>query len=439
MMVVSAELRVLAWNRSCERLYGWSAAEVIGQVLPVFPTVASRHRALQGATRLLMGDTPPRCFETVRMRRDGSMVMVEISVTPLRNPQGEPYAILASASEATKFGVLEEALSETQMTFRQMAETVSQVFWMTTLEGKELIYVNPAYAKLSGRDIQQLYRYPRTWLRSVHREDRSRILRALRERLDQGLFDEEFRIVRPDGVIRWMRNCASLTPFCEGAERRLVGVVEDVTEKRQALEGLVKSRDLLVETENITQVGSWEYDAILEQFTGSDEVRRMLGTGAVVTRENFYSLLHPDDRHVVQDAVYNKLFRGETYDIIYRIMWADGTYHTVRARGRVSPVATPSHPVYVGSIQDVTDQMRAQQERDDLIARLQDALDQVQTLRGLLPICGSCKSVRDDNGYWQRMDEYLTTHTDVEFSHGLCPSCLRKLYPDLADEVLAET
>ncbi len=66
-----------------------------------------------------------------------------------------------------------------------------------------------------------------------------------------------------------------------------------------------------------------------------------------------------------------------------------------------------------------------------LNAELQDALKKVQTLSGLLPICASCKKIRDDQGYWQQVEVYIRDHSDVEFSHGLCPDCVKSLYADL--------
>ncbi|MCG8470504.1 MAG: response regulator [Desulfobacterales bacterium] len=66
-----------------------------------------------------------------------------------------------------------------------------------------------------------------------------------------------------------------------------------------------------------------------------------------------------------------------------------------------------------------------------LIAELQDALAQVKTLRGLLPICASCKKIRDDKGYWHQIETYLSCHADVDFTHGICTECMKTLYPDL--------
>ncbi len=74
---------------------------------------------------------------------------------------------------------------------------------------------------------------------------------------------------------------------------------------------------------------------------------------------------------------------------------------------------------------------------DDLIklkllnAELRQTIEQIKTLSGLLPMCASCKKIRDDDGYWQRLEVYFQTHTDVQFTHGLCPACARELYPEL--------
>ncbi len=62
---------------------------------------------------------------------------------------------------------------------------------------------------------------------------------------------------------------------------------------------------------------------------------------------------------------------------------------------------------------------------------LEKALGEVKTLRGFIPICASCKNIKDDQGYWHRVEEYVRDHTDADFSHGLCPDCVKKLYPEL--------
>ena len=83
-------------------------------------------------------------------------------------------------------------------------------------------------------------------------------------------------------------------------------------------------------------------------------------------------------------------------------------------------------------LRDITRRRQAEQEKERLIRELQQALADVKTLHGLLPICASCKKIRNDQGYWQNLEGYISEHSEAEFSHGLCPDCLRRLYPDLA-------
>jgi len=82
---------------------------------------------------------------------------------------------------------------------------------------------------------------------------------------------------------------------------------------------------------------------------------------------------------------------------------------------------------------EVAERKRAEQERERMIVELQQALAQIKKLSGLLPICASCKKIRDDKGYWQQIEAYIRDHSEAEFSHSLCPECARKLYPELFD------
>ena len=81
-------------------------------------------------------------------------------------------------------------------------------------------------------------------------------------------------------------------------------------------------------------------------------------------------------------------------------------------------------------IEDVTDRVRREKEMQATIDELNQALKQVKTLSGMIPICANCKKIRDDQGYWNQVEAYLSDHSDVQFSHSICPECAKKLYPE---------
>jgi two-component system, cell cycle sensor histidine kinase and response regulator CckA len=102
----------------------------------------------------------------------------------------------------------------------------------------------------------------------------------------------------------------------------------------------------------------------------------------------------------------------------------------------LSPIAGPSGEIIGASsiARDISDRRREEAERLKLIEELTDALAQAKTLRSLLPICASCKKIRDDHGYWQQLEVYFQQHEHIDFSHGVCPDCMQRLYPEFADE-----
>lgn len=89
-------------------------------------------------------------------------------------------------------------------------------------------------------------------------------------------------------------------------------------------------------------------------------------------------------------------------------------------------------------LRDITPRHQTEQDRERIIRQLRATLETVKTLRGLVPVCASCKKIRDNQGHWNAVDAYITKHGLGEVSHGLCPDCIRKLYPSLAEEILAK-
>ena len=81
-------------------------------------------------------------------------------------------------------------------------------------------------------------------------------------------------------------------------------------------------------------------------------------------------------------------------------------------------------------LNDITIRRIAQAEREKVIGKLQHALEEVKKLSGMLPICATCKKVRDDKGYWSQIEAYVQEHSEAQFSHGMCPECMDKFYAE---------
>ncbi|MBW1781922.1 MAG: hypothetical protein JRL30_14420 [Deltaproteobacteria bacterium] len=83
---------------------------------------------------------------------------------------------------------------------------------------------------------------------------------------------------------------------------------------------------------------------------------------------------------------------------------------------------------------EITERKRAEEALKELLSSLQKAMEEIKTLRGFVPICANCKKIRDDKGYWEQVETYVSKHTEAQFSHSICPECMRKLYPEFCED-----
>lgn len=108
--------------------------------------------------------------------------------------------------------------------------------------------------------------------------------------------------------------------------------------------------------------------------------------------------------------------------------------------GAVDYVIKPFNAVELKArVQTHLNLKRAIDSEKELVVRLREALAQVKQLSGILPICANCKKIRNDSGYWEQVESYIKDHSEAEFSHGLCPECIRKLYPELSEKIIKKS
>ncbi len=135
--------------------------------------------------------------------------------------------------------------------------------------------------------------------------------------------------------------------------------------------------------------------------------------GHVVLKNVLFAPLHVDGRMVGVMGLANKAVDFDANDA-----------EMAASFGELAAIALQNSRA-------VEERKRSDEARERLIEELKASLAKVRTLSGLLPICAHCKQIRNDQGYWERIETYIQQHSDAEFSHGLCPDCARKLYPEL--------
>jgi two-component system, cell cycle sensor histidine kinase and response regulator CckA len=147
-------------------------------------------------------------------------------------------------------------------------------------------------------------------------------------------------------------------------------------------------------------------------------------------------LIVPPSHHQEAADLLQKLWRAQYSEPVETIrMRKDGapvnvcvTMSAIRdGQGRILGASSIAY--------DITERKKIEAERTELIAHLNQTLAKIKTLSGLLPICASCKKIRDDHGYWQKLETFVHEHSDAEFSHSICPDCMIKLYPEYASKI----
>lgn len=158
-----------------------------------------------------------------------------------------------------------------------------------------------------------------------------------------------------------------------------------------------------------------------------------LPSAAVAAGRSIVDSVPPADAGRTAERIERRM-RGEAVEATMEVtlLRPDGT--SFLAAVTDAKVELADGPAVIGFIQDITERKQSEVERERLIGELKAALADVKTLRGLLPICAHCKKIRDDRGYWNRIETFIRERSEAQFTHGICPDCARKYFPDDEDE-----
>jgi PAS domain S-box-containing protein len=285
---------VMLWNRAAEQLYGWPAPEARGHLLAAllktqFPRPLRDIESELYATGRWEG-------ELVHTTRAGRPVVVASRWSVQADEQGQCCAVLQVERDLTEerqtqeelrqvraeleqcaeqrlneLAAANEALVESQARFRQVAEAIQDVFWLTNPSRSSIIYVNPAYAALWGRACESLYVDPHSWLEAVHAEDRPRLRQFFANRVAAEGYEHSYRIVRPDCSIRWVLDRGFPVRESAGGSSRVVGIVRDVTKRKELEEGI-----LAISEREQHRLGEDLHDDLCQQLAGIELLSKAL-------------------------------------------------------------------------------------------------------------------------------------------------------------------
>jgi PAS domain S-box-containing protein len=186
--------------------------------------------------------------------------------------------------------------------------------------------------------------------------------------------------------------------------------------------------DRLLRAEEFARFGHWEYSLDDRIMRASEGASRVYGFVApTLPLESIRNCALPEYRPILDSALRDLVERNLPFDqefAIHRL--SDGELVQVHSKAEYD---AKTRRVF-GVVQDITERKRIEEERERLILELQLAIEQVKTLSGIVPICSHCKRIRDDRGYWEQVEAYVSEHTEAEFSHSICPQCFERFYPE---------
>ncbi len=378
---------ILSWNRSASTLFGYDDEEVIGQSLTLLMPTRYRHAHEQGLARMEStgkGRGMESVLELHGLKKDGTEFPIELSLATWKNADSTYYSgIIRDISERKN---AERAVQEGQERFRQLAEHIKGVFWITDPAKQDMLYISSGYENIWGRSCESLYASPQSWLEAIHPEDRARVFEAATHKQTVGTYDEQYRILRPNGVIRWICDRAFPIRDSSGIVYRIVGFAEDITDQQRIQESLQASEERLELVITGSSDGFWDgqvlpdepWSSLRTPVWWSPRVKAMLGYTDEEfpdVLESWASRLHPEDTNRVFAALTAHIERRDPYDVEYRLLTKAGEYGWFRARGQAIWDEAGQMTRMAGSLQCVTDRKHAEDALRRSEQLLQDVAD----------------------------------------------------------------
>lgn len=353
---LDASLVIRRWNPAAERLFGYTAAEVIGQSASMLAPPEQRSGQQQARNRAVAGQA--HTYDAVRLHKDGRELPVSITLVPEFDGQGQvPSATLFVRDNRPHQDALAASAAVAQMMRRHYERTPLMLHVIDS--ANRLLMVSDRWLDALGYQRDEVIGRPSLdFLTPASRE------KAMQSglpvvRSSGRIEDMELQFVTRDGRVRDVLLSAIADSGPEPWPDLIVAGLQDVTERKQQEAALRESEDLLARTGQVAGVGGWSLDVASGRIRWTDETRRIHGAAIdyepqLDTAVNFYA---PEARHLIQSAVEAGLAHGTPWDLELPLLRADGSRIWVRAVGAVEFTnGQPSR--LVGALQDISERRR---------------------------------------------------------------------------------
>lgn len=403
MAFVDRQGRLLNVNEALCQMLGYQRDELIGQpwTIAAMPEVAEHSGRYLDA---LLANSPRFSRDWQIRRRDGSTLH---ALGSFRAIDDATYGrvVVITFTDISERKQAEDSLRASERRFREISEVIDEVFWIADPARRELLYLSPGYEKIWGRSVASAMADAASWLQGVHPDDQPRVRQALSMRRD-GDHEIVFRVVRPDGTLRWVRDRAFPVRDDAGQVVRVTGIAADVTAEVQALDEVRRLARSLEErvaqrtAELAEQIGALKvaraaleaseqrYRYLVDNVSESivllqdDRVAfcnpRLAGLLALpvgrIIGHRLQEFVHPEDAPMILDR-HRRRLAGEEVPTEYPLRVVRGDGKTIWVELRVSLVQWEQRPAALCLVTDVTARRALQAQLTRTLAERETILD----------------------------------------------------------------
>jgi len=362
--IISKDLNgiVTSWNRSAERIFGYTASEMIGQPITVLMPPDRIAEESQILARIMRGERLDH-FETVRQRKDGRLIDISLTISPVRNRDGTVIGASKIVRDITDKRRVEDELRSNQAQLLDSQRLAHVGSWDRDVATGRVRWSHQMYEIFGLPDDTKPVFV--TFLSLVHPKDLEIIEEAEKRAVAADApIVVEYRIIRPDGKVRFIRSVSEVVKDEQGAPVRFVGTDQDITEQVNATQLLRESEAQLKSAERMAHVGNWIWDVKANQWSCSEEMLRILGQPQDYepSYEKSFQVVVPQGRKRAEEWVRACLAERRGSRIELEMLRPDGDRRIVVFRSEVLLDEDGSPARMFGTCQDVTDARRAQED-----------------------------------------------------------------------------